>query len=132
MTDFAFSRERGADDEADPVKGPSGRCAESALDRASGACRQSDSEISLTTNQDCLSREEAGLGRGDPERLRREIAEERRAGMAFDDGEFDPEVRCVALPVLDFSGQGIGAIGISRLVWRVSVETLQKRAPRAR
>ena len=72
------------------------------------------------------------MGRGDPERLRREIAEERRAGMAFDDGEFDPEVRCVALPVLDFSGQVIGAIGISGLVWRLSIETLQKRAPRAR
>ena len=29
--------------------------------------------------------------------LRREIAEVRRAGAAFDDGEFDAEVRCVAL-----------------------------------
>ena len=48
--------------------------------------------------------------------------------MAFDDGEFDPEVRCVALPVLDFSGQVIDAIGISDLVWRLSIETLQKRA----
>src|SRR5258708_12634494 len=105
MTDFAFSRERGADDEADPVKGPSGRCAESALDRASGACRQSDSEISLTTNQDCLSREEAGLGRGDPERLRREIAEERRAGLAVDHGEFHPEVPFPPPPIPPFPAQ---------------------------
>src|SRR5674476_620478 len=36
--------------------------------------------------------------------LRREITEVRRAGMAFDDGELDPELRCVALPVRDFSG----------------------------
>ena len=62
------------------------------------------------------------------ERLRREIAEVRRAGMAFDDGEFDTEVRCVALPVRDFSGQTIGALGISGPVWRLSIETLQKRA----
>ncbi len=62
------------------------------------------------------------------EALRREIAEVRRTGMAFDDGEFDPEVRCVALPVRDFSGQVTGAIGISGPVWRLSIEALQKRA----
>ena len=62
------------------------------------------------------------------ETLRREIAEVRRAGIAFDDGEFDAEVRCVALPVRDFSGQVIGAIGISGPVWRLSIEALQKRA----
>jgi DNA-binding IclR family transcriptional regulator len=60
--------------------------------------------------------------------LRREITEIRRAGMAFDDGEFDAEVRCVALPVRDFSGEVIGAIGISGPVWRLSIEALQKRA----
>jgi DNA-binding IclR family transcriptional regulator len=63
-----------------------------------------------------------------PEQLRREIAEVRRVGMAFDDGEFDAELRCVALPVRDFSGQIMGAIGISGPVWRLSIETLQKRA----
>jgi IclR family transcriptional regulator, KDG regulon repressor len=62
------------------------------------------------------------------EALRREIAEVRRAGIAFDDGEFDNEVRCVALAVRDFSGQAIGAIGISGPVWRLSIEALQKRA----
>lgn len=62
------------------------------------------------------------------EALRREIAEVRRAGMAFDDGEFDAELRCVALPVRDFSGQVIGAIGVSGPVWRLSIEALQKRA----
>ena len=60
--------------------------------------------------------------------MRREIAQVRRAGMAFDDGEFDAELRCVALPVRDFSGQIIGAIGISGPVWRLSIEALQKRA----
>jgi IclR family KDG regulon transcriptional repressor len=62
------------------------------------------------------------------EALRREIATVRRAGMAFDDGEFDAELRCVALPVRDFTGQVIGAIGISGPVWRLSIEALQKRA----
>jgi len=62
------------------------------------------------------------------ERLAREIAEVRRAGLAFDDGEFDSELRCVALPVRDFSARVIGAIGISGPVWRLSIEALQKRA----
>jgi IclR family transcriptional regulator, KDG regulon repressor len=61
----------------------------------------------------------------DPERLRREIDEVRRAGIAFDDGEFDNEVRCAAMPVRDFSGQVVGAIGISGPVWRLSIQALQ-------
>jgi IclR family transcriptional regulator, KDG regulon repressor len=62
------------------------------------------------------------------EQLAREIAEVRRSGIAIDDGEFDTELRCAALPVRDFSGQVIGAIGISGPVWRLSIEALQKRA----
>jgi IclR family transcriptional regulator, KDG regulon repressor len=62
------------------------------------------------------------------ELLRREIADVRRAGLAVDDGEFDVELRCAAVPVRDFSGQVIGAIGISGPVWRLSIEALQKRA----
>jgi IclR family transcriptional regulator, KDG regulon repressor len=64
----------------------------------------------------------------EPDLLRREIAEVRRNGIAFDDGEFDTEVRCVAVPVLDFSGQALGAIGISGPVWRMSIQTLQSHA----
>ena len=60
--------------------------------------------------------------------LRRDIDEVRRAGMAFDDGEFDAEVRCVALPVRDFTGRIIGAIGISGPVWRLTIQALQSRA----
>ena len=40
--------------------------------------------------------------------LLREIAEIKRTGIAFDDGEFNPEVRCVAVPVTDFTGQVSG------------------------
>lgn len=60
--------------------------------------------------------------------LRREIEEVRRAGLAFDDGEFDTEMRCVAVPVRDFTGQVVGAIGISGPVWRLSLQALQGRA----
>ncbi|MEI9804319.1 MAG: IclR family transcriptional regulator [Pseudolabrys sp.] len=41
----------------------------------------------------------------DVARLRREIEEVRRSGVAFDDGEFDNELRCAAMPVRDFSGK---------------------------
>jgi DNA-binding IclR family transcriptional regulator len=60
--------------------------------------------------------------------LKREIEEIRRSGIAFDDGEFNLEVRCVAVPVRDFTGQIIGALGISGPVWRLSIQALQSRA----
>ncbi|HUH85848.1 MAG TPA: IclR family transcriptional regulator [Stellaceae bacterium] len=64
----------------------------------------------------------------DPDLLRREIARTRRADIAFDDGEFDPEIRCLALPVRDFTGQLMGAVGLSGPVWRLSSAALQRRA----
>ena len=60
--------------------------------------------------------------------LLREIEEIRRSGIAFDDGEFNIEVRCVAVPVRDFTGQIIGALGISGPIWRLSIQALQSRA----
>jgi DNA-binding IclR family transcriptional regulator len=60
--------------------------------------------------------------------LLREIEEIRRSGIAFDDGEFNLEVRCVAVPVKDFTGQIIGALGISGPIWRLSIQALQSRA----
>ena len=60
--------------------------------------------------------------------LLREIAEIRRTGIAFDDGEFNPEVRCVAVPVIDFTGQVIGALGISGPIWRLSNQALHNSA----
>lgn len=64
----------------------------------------------------------------DPQLLRREIEEVRRSGIAFDDSEFDNEIRCAAMPVRDFTGQVVGAIGISGPVWRLSIQALQSRA----
>ena len=39
-----------------------------------------------------------------------------------------PSCAASALPVRDFSGRVIGAVGISGPVWRLSIEALQKRA----
>jgi IclR family transcriptional regulator, KDG regulon repressor len=50
--------------------------------------------------------------------LRRELAEVRRSGIAHDEGEFNLEVRCMAVPVRDFTGQVAGALGISGPIWR--------------
>jgi IclR family transcriptional regulator, KDG regulon repressor len=63
-----------------------------------------------------------------PLRLRRELQDVRRTGIAFDDGEFNNEVRCAAMPVHDFSSQVVGAIGISGPVWRLSIQALQNKA----
>jgi IclR family KDG regulon transcriptional repressor len=60
--------------------------------------------------------------------LLREIEETRRSGIGFDDGEFNLEVRCVAVPVKDFTGRFVGALGISGPVWRLSIQALQSRA----
>jgi DNA-binding IclR family transcriptional regulator len=68
----------------------------------------------------------------EPEALKRELDGARKSGLAFDDGEFDPEVRCVAVPVQDFTGQTIGAIGISGPVWRLSIQALQNHSATVR
>ena len=68
----------------------------------------------------------------DPERLKREIGEVRHADVAFDDGEFDVEIRCAAMPIRDFTGQVVGAIGISGPIWRLSLQALQSHSPKLR
>lgn len=66
------------------------------------------------------------------EALLREIAEVRRKCVAYDDGEFDEEVRCVAVPVYDFASRVAGAIGISGAVWRLSLQALQGKSQQVR
>jgi IclR family KDG regulon transcriptional repressor len=66
------------------------------------------------------------------EALERALEDVRRRGIAFDDGEFDPEVRCVAVPVRDFAGRVCGAIGISGPIWRLSLQALQDKSARVR
>jgi IclR family transcriptional regulator, KDG regulon repressor len=64
----------------------------------------------------------------DPAVLLREIAEIRRSAVALDDGEFNPEVRCIAVPVYNFTGDIVGALGVSGPVWRMTDQLLQSRA----
>jgi IclR family transcriptional regulator, KDG regulon repressor len=62
----------------------------------------------------------------------REFEQVRRGGIGFDDGEFDAEARCVAVPVRDFTGQVAGAIGLSGPIWRLSIQSLQEKAQQVR
>ncbi len=62
------------------------------------------------------------------ETLLAELEQVRRDGIAFDDGEFDPEARCVAVPVHDFLGRVAGAIGISGPMWRLSLQSLHEKS----
>jgi DNA-binding IclR family transcriptional regulator len=64
--------------------------------------------------------------------LHRELKDVRRTGIGFDDGEFDAEARCVAVPVRDFRGQVAGAIGLSGPIWRLSIQALQEKAQQVR
>ena len=60
------------------------------------------------------------------------IRTERYLYVAYDDGEFDEELRCVAVPVYDFAGRVAGAIGISGALWRLSLQSLQEKAKQVR
>jgi DNA-binding IclR family transcriptional regulator len=66
------------------------------------------------------------------ERLSHEIEEVRQKGIAYDDGEYDTEIRCVAVPVYDFASRVAGAVGISGPVWRLSLQALQDKAEQVR
>ena len=64
----------------------------------------------------------------DPNVLLREIAEVRRSAIAIDDGEFNAEVRCMAVPVYNFTGDVVGALGISGPIWRMTDQVMSARA----
>lgn len=58
------------------------------------------------------------------DRLRAELREAKAAGAAYDDREFNAEVRCVAAPVRNYSGKVIAALGLSGPIWRVTLQQL--------
>ena len=68
----------------------------------------------------------------DPELLRQEVDEVRRTGVGFDDAEFNDEVRCIAAPILDFSGQTVAAIGISGPIWRMNLQRMEQHTQHVR
>lgn len=55
-----------------------------------------------------------------PAALEAEVARVRAHGYATDDEEFAEGLRCVAMPVRNFTGQVVAAIGLSGPVWRVN------------
>jgi DNA-binding IclR family transcriptional regulator len=64
----------------------------------------------------------------DPESLRHHLDEVRRLGYAMDDEEFDPGVRCIAVPVFNFRSKVVGSIGISGPSSRITPERLVEMA----
>jgi DNA-binding IclR family transcriptional regulator len=68
----------------------------------------------------------------DAQALRHQIDRVRQDGIAYDDCEFNAEVRCMAAPVRDFRGRVMGAIGFSGPVWRLSLADMATYIPIAR
>jgi DNA-binding IclR family transcriptional regulator len=64
----------------------------------------------------------------DPQALHQALAEVRRLGYAVDDEEFDPGVRCIAVPVFDLRGKLVGSMGISGPSTRVTRQRLPELA----
>ena len=58
--------------------------------------------------------------------LRAELDIVAERGYAFDDGEFERGVVCVAAPLLNSFGDPIGAISVSGLEMRMDTETRQR------
>jgi DNA-binding IclR family transcriptional regulator len=55
----------------------------------------------------------------DAKKFASQLATVKRKGYADDDGEFDPDIACVAAPILDASGRAIAAVSVSGLRTRV-------------
>jgi IclR family acetate operon transcriptional repressor len=64
--------------------------------------------------------------------LAREIEAVRRAGIAHDRCELDTDVRCIAVPVHDFAGRCVAAMGISGPAWRLSPEAAEEKTGQLR
>ena len=62
----------------------------------------------------------------DPLALKEHLNKVHDQGFATDDEEFDIGVRCIAVPVFDFSGKAVGAIGISGPSARMTPEHLSE------
>lgn len=61
-------------------------------------------------------------------RLERELNQVAQSGIGYDDGEFHAEVRCMAVPVIGFTGNVVGAIGISAPIYRLTLDDLKDKA----
>lgn len=64
----------------------------------------------------------------DPQMLQHHLEQVRSQGYAIDDEEFDQGVRCLAVPVYDFRGECIAAIGISGPTSRLTLDKVPSTA----
>ena len=64
----------------------------------------------------------------DLRRLMGELNRVRQTGVALDHGEYREDVCCIAMPVRDFSGRVVGAMGLSGPIWRMTEEVRRKKA----
>jgi DNA-binding IclR family transcriptional regulator len=62
------------------------------------------------------------------DQLRKNLDQIRDQGYAVDDEEFDPGVRCIAVPVEDFRGKVVASMGISGPASRMTPERLPELA----
>lgn len=61
-------------------------------------------------------------------RLKEELRNVRRAGIAVDEQEFSHGIRCIAAPVFNFSNSVVAALGMFGSAWRVSPERVSTHA----
>ncbi|MBO3095216.1 IclR family transcriptional regulator [Cellulomonas dongxiuzhuiae] len=64
----------------------------------------------------------------DPGELRAELLRTRRRGFAVDDRELDPDIRAVAAPVLDHTGDVVGALTLVAPAARMPAAAVQEHA----
>lgn len=65
----------------------------------------------------------SGYKAPDPKRFASMLDGAERRGFAEDDGEFDPDIACVAAPITDARGNAIAAVSVSGLRTRVRERT---------
>lgn len=69
---------------------------------------------------------------GGADALRAVLREAAERGYAVDDGYGEPDVRSVAAPVLDETGQVVGAVGVSGLTFTLDEESVRLFGPMVR
>jgi IclR family transcriptional regulator, KDG regulon repressor len=67
-----------------------------------------------------------------PKALRAELAEIRAHGYGFDREEHEPDIICVAVPILTAQGRALGALSVTSNKTRHSLASLEQLVPRIR
>ncbi|WP_409464981.1 IclR family transcriptional regulator [Amycolatopsis sp. GA6-003] len=63
------------------------------------------------------------------EALEERLAEVRRQGWAYDDGEYETISNCIAAPVWDYTGEVAGAISITSIKTQADIDELRRLLP---